>query len=163
MLRWAFNIAAALSMVLLLVILVLWVCSQTLFWHDGRLEAMYGRRVWITFVRPDGIACLGMKDVPEVIVGDRERGLIRIPGFVYHHELLTNGVIGSVDQYLVHLDYWFAAAIFAITSAPCFMVLLPRKVKVARLRGRCSCCGYDLRATPNRCPECGHVPQKVTA
>ena len=53
----------------------------------------------------------------------------------------------------VTLPAWFPALLFAIL--PAFWL---RRRRIERKRNRigfCQKCGYDLRATPQRCPECG--------
>jgi hypothetical protein len=56
------------------------------------------------------------------------------------------------------VPYW---AVFFVASVT--LVKLPLRFRLIQdmyriRRGRCVGCGYDLRATPARCPECGHTP-----
>ena len=58
----------------------------------------------------------------------------------------------SQSHYLI-LPHWPVAALAAL---PLVARVVIRRWRRGRLRfGLCPRCGYDLRATPGRCPECG--------
>jgi hypothetical protein len=56
----------------------------------------------------------------------------------------------------LRIAWWLLALIFSLPTA----TVLVRHLKTARhpLPSQCPTCGYDLRATPHRCPECGTIP-----
>ncbi len=59
------------------------------------------------------------------------------------------------------VPYWLTALMLAILPAWRGAALVIRRTQDRRRQdriGRCRACGYDLRATPGRCPECGAQP-----
>ena len=53
--------------------------------------------------------------------------------------------------------HW-ALALATIILPALWLIRLGRRWRIADQH--CTSCGYDLRATPDRCPECGTVPKR---
>ena len=60
----------------------------------------------------------------------------------------------------VNVPYWFTAAIGAL---PALLLVRAERRRRRILRGGCAVCRYDLRATPDRCPECGGTAARAAA
>lgn len=56
----------------------------------------------------------------------------------------------------VKISYWALVLLTALLPIRAGLAKLRRRRRAAS--GLCSACGYDLRASPDRCPECGAVP-----
>jgi hypothetical protein len=80
-----------------------------------------------------------------------------VGGFWYRHDQHQPGKPGmSFRSESFRTPFWFLLAVASVPLVVRAMVFLrtSRRLQVARV-GHCVRCGYDLRATPGRCPECG--------
>jgi hypothetical protein len=62
----------------------------------------------------------------------------------------------AVESWIV--PWWPLILGFSLLPAARVFRTLRTRVRRRRRPGRCQQCGYDLRATPDRCPECGTIP-----
>jgi hypothetical protein len=82
-------------------------------------------------------------------------------GFVFDcHRFARPHVVGEgTARYfnlLLVVPLWCLIGIFAILTVLPLFIVIRRRHRVGH--GVCRNCGYDLRATPGRCPECGMIP-----
>jgi hypothetical protein len=79
-------------------------------------------------------------------------GTLTFTGFVPSHE----------NHLAVVIPYWFTTAATALVPGVWLVGFRRRRRAIHRVKfGLCRQCGYDLRASPDRCPECGTVPQRA--
>ena len=77
------------------------------------------------------------------------------PFFLSHACGFGSGVDLFGSRYAV-VPHWFIVMV-SVSLPTCWAIQRYRAKRSARA-GLCPACGYDLRATPDRCPECGAVP-----
>jgi hypothetical protein len=97
----------------------------------------------------------------EFVSGAAEGGWLWM-GFGYYPimepDTLGRTWLESFTKFQLYVPCWFAVIAFA--APPAWWYAMRRRRDGRARSGRCRCCGYDLRATPDRCPECGAVPHE---
>ena len=154
--RWAFNIIAAGSLALGLLTAGLWVRS---YWHMNAVS--YNAQSWyIQIANPKGQVWLwrhtgGSYDGSPGWRHDRHRTYdLQV---VYGPPHWKFGPVEGWRRFsyrFLAIRCWALVLLFSLPPSAWLLrgpLLRRRRVKL----GLCRHCGYDLRATPGRCPECG--------
>lgn len=78
-------------------------------------------------------------------------------GFALYQRNRGDGV-----RYMIAVaPFWSLASASALLPLGCTLLRLRRAIFPRHPKGHCEKCGYDLRATPHQCPECGHVASPI--
>jgi hypothetical protein len=171
-LRHLFTFCSAVSLLLWLVLCVLWVRSYfrverinftvdengmrqttSLLVTRGFIIVQHVRQGRLTAWPPEGFEFekLGSPRPPSAFRDDRPPRQFGWAGFDLRY-YRGEAYWGRSSLY-VTVPIWFGAA--CAGSLPTFRTIHSLRRRYRQVSGRCLKCGYDLRASPERCPECG--------
>ena len=165
--RRLLNLLTLLSLLLCAAVIVLWVRSYFTTAYD-RISYTGATRVYDLYFHPGRIlvsTAPGHTSEDGEFTYESEAAPVSMALFL--HELTREpnrwwfSCSSSVHtsgrrSYDIIVPTW---APFLVTAAPSAMYLVSRRRRHRSSRQFCAQCGYDLRATPNQCPECG-TPRK---
>jgi hypothetical protein len=179
--RRLFHFCAAVSLILLLLAPVMWLRSlrnvEYIQWTDARhfpgIASSGGRVIWSYQFFPNGVGgnTLGWT------IGSWEGAYWKAPdrndlntwadsrNYLLGFEWSPNAgrpprnskfplLLSHPTTFVIGVPYWFVCLALSLILFQWFRVQSRRK-RLAK--NRCLNCGYDLRASPERCPECGNA------
>ena len=154
--RWVFRPLAAISLLLAIVSASLWIES---YYYLSLRGVQYGPRAVISQPARSGLLDLlivtggvdhGERRVIGGHFGSQSSGGTSQSTMVFEYRPFATNVSSGCT---LIVPYWFITVLFLLL--PVGWAVTRVWTKRRAVEGQCPTCGYDLRATPTRCPECG--------
>jgi hypothetical protein len=166
--RHLFTACSALSLMLCVAVVILWMASHCadIEVYNGWQTASAGKLKTVLFARGGVIVVERMPSLPNTTrkgPTPQPKGML---GFAFTNEN-WNWIPGTpywVPYLYLQIPQWLLVLITGLMPVMWLRIRLKRRTESQRRSSNlCRSCAYDLRASPERCPECGTVtPAKAT-